>query len=80
MQRSIQLNPNKDGHKYLNYAETLTGEAAVQMYRRGIEVIQGKDIPIYRVTGQNDELKLAVKQVASAFASIAEAFMNDPLW
>jgi hypothetical protein len=50
------------------------------MYRKGIEVIQGKDIPIYKVTGQDDELKLAVKQVASAYASIAEAFMQEPLW
>jgi len=23
------LNPNKDGHKYLNFAETLTGAEAV---------------------------------------------------
>lgn len=74
------MNPIKDGHKYFNYAETLTGADAVQMYRKGIEVIQGKDIPIYQATGQQDELKHAVKQVASAFASIAEAFMNEPLW
>jgi hypothetical protein len=64
----------------LNYAETLVGEEAVQMYRKGIEVIQGKDLPIYNITGQKDEMKLAVKQIASAYASIAEAFMRDPLW
>ena len=80
LERSIQLNPLKDGHKYLNYAETLTGGDAVQMYRRGIEVIQGKDIPIYEVTGQKEELGHAIKQVSSAFASIAEAYMNEPLW
>lgn len=50
------------------------------MYRRGIEVIQTKDIPIYQVTGQKDELAHAVRQVASAYASIAEAYMNEPLW
>ena len=50
------------------------------MYRKGIEVLQNKDIPIYRVTGQDEELKQAIKQVASAYASIAEAYMNDPLW
>lgn len=80
MERSIQLNPIKDGNKYLNYAEIVNGAEAVQMYRKGIEILQGKDIPIFRVTGQQEELKLAIKQVASAYASIAEAFMKDPLW
>lgn len=45
------MNPNKDGHKYLNYAETLLGEEQVQMYRKGIEIIQTKDLPIYNITG-----------------------------
>lgn len=50
------------------------------MFRKGIEILLGKDIPIFKVTGQQDELKLATKQVASAYASIAEEFMKDPLW
>lgn len=39
IQRSIQLNPNKDGHKYLNAAEMLSGHEAVQIYRKGIQVL-----------------------------------------
>ena len=36
IERSIQLNPDRDGHKYLNLAEMLNGADAVQMYNRGI--------------------------------------------
>ena len=80
LERSIQLNPLKNGHKYLNLAETLTGSEAVQIYRKGIEIIQTTDIPVLKATGQSEELKLAIKQVASALASIAEAYMSEPLW
>ena len=50
------------------------------MYRKGIEIIQTKDLPLYELTGQKDEQAHAIKQLSSAFASIAEAYMNDPLW
>ena len=36
IERSIQLNPERDGQKYMNLAEMLTGLDAVQMYRQGI--------------------------------------------
>ena len=40
IERSIQLNPEKDGQKYLNLAEMLNGAEAVQMYMKGISVLQ----------------------------------------
>lgn len=36
IERSIQLNPDKDGQKYLSLAEMLSGSDAVQMYSKGI--------------------------------------------
>ena len=39
IERSIQLNPEKDGQKYLNLAEMLSGAEAVQMYLKGIGVL-----------------------------------------
>jgi len=41
IERSIQLNPEKDGQKYMNMAEMLTGADAVQMYHKGISVLKG---------------------------------------
>ena len=32
IERSIQLNPNKEGRKYLNYAEMLQNNESLQMY------------------------------------------------
>lgn len=49
------------------------------MYRKGIEVFQ-KDIANLKLAGLKEDLKLTQKQMASAFASIAELFMNEPLW
>jgi hypothetical protein len=49
------------------------------MFRKGIEVLQ-KDIATFKLAGMHEELKLNTKQLSSAFASIAELFMNDPLW
>ena len=40
IERSIQLNPEKDGQKYLNMAEMLCGADAVQMYQKGITVLR----------------------------------------
>lgn len=79
IERSISLNPSREGRKYLNYAEMLEGAEAVQMYRKGIEVLQ-KDAGGYQAAGLHEELRLAKKQMASAFASIAELFMAEPLW
>eukprot|EP00347_Sterkiella_histriomuscorum_P001421 403372102 len=78
IERSIQLNPNKEGRKYLNFAEMLTGADAVQMYRKGIEVFQ-KDLVGLKAAGMHEEAKLINKQTASAFSSIAELFMSEPL-
>jgi hypothetical protein len=50
------------------------------MYRKGIEVLISKDLPIYQATEQKDEYRHATKQMASAYASIAEAYMKEPLW
>ena len=44
IERSIQLNPNKEGLKYLNFAEMLRGHESLQMYKKGIEVLRNDAI------------------------------------
>jgi hypothetical protein len=46
------------------------------MYRKGIEVLK-RDAEGYKVGGREDDCALAIRQVASAYASIAELFMTD---
>ena len=46
------------------------------MYRKGIEVLK-KDAESYKKGGRDEDSALAVRQVASAYASIAELYMTD---
>ena len=56
IERSIQLNPHKDGNKYFSYAETLKGHDAVQMFKKGIEVLEKHDLPGFKAAGMQTEL------------------------
>jgi len=40
IERSISINPDRDAQKFLNLAEMLTAHEAVNMYKRGIEVLK----------------------------------------
>lgn len=78
IERSIQLNPNKQGRKYMTYAQMVVGHESLQMYRKGIEVLL-KDEQLLKKGLRLEDAKLASKQVASAYASISEIYMTD-LW
>ena len=78
IERSINLNPEKDGQKYLNLAEMLTGAEAVQMYLKGISVLQGDHSRFQQSLNSGQEAH-CLRQMASAHASIAESYMTEPL-
>ena len=78
IERSIQLNPNKEGLKYLNYAEMLRGQESLQMYKKGIDVLQ-VDVQSYQIAKREDDITVAVRHIGSAYASIADLYMTD-LW
>ena len=48
------------------------------MYKKGIECLEN-DTKEYRKQGREEDAKLATKQMASAFAQIAEIYMTS-LW
>ena len=56
----------------------LSGLEAVEMYRKGIQVLQG-DHQKYEQTYNQPLANLALKQSASALACIAELYMTEPL-
>lgn len=76
IERSIMLNPNKEGRKYLNFAQMLTSFESLQMYKRGIQVLES-DAESYCEGLRYDEQALAIKQVATAYASLADLYMTD---
>ena len=78
IERSIQLNPNADGVKYLQLAEMLQGLPSVQMYKKGISVLEN-DAAKMDTAMKPEEKQNIIKQIASSWASIADIFMTD-LW
>jgi tetratricopeptide (TPR) repeat protein len=76
IERSIQLNPNKEGLKYLNYAEMLRGQESLQMYKKGIQVLRA-DIEVYQAGKREDDVTVAVRHIGSACASMADLYMTD---
>ena len=72
---SIELEPNGNGHKYLNLAEFLAGLESVKAYNKGIELL----ISQKQASTNESEIQAIAKQIASAHASIAELYMTD-LW
>jgi len=60
IERSINLNPQQDGHKYLNFAEMHESFEAVQLYRKGISILK-LDHERYTLTSNTQQAQLAVK-------------------
>ena len=56
----------------------LTAHEAVNMYKRGIEVLKA-DQERYAMQLNKVQVALTLRQQASAFASIAEIYMTEPL-
>ena len=56
----------------------LNGRDSLQMYTKGIEVLR-QDAERYKTGLKIDDAALALKQAASAYASIADLYMTD-LW
>lgn len=74
----MKLDPNSNGHKYLNLAEFLKGKNSLQAYKKGIELMTAQRQALLSV-GNNTEADVLTKQIATAYASIAELYMTD-LW
>jgi hypothetical protein len=56
----------------------LTGHESLQMYKKGIDVLK-EDVGRYEQAARANDAKLACRQVASAYASVADLFMTH-LW
>lgn len=54
------LNPNREGRKYLNFAQMLTSFESLQMYNKGIQVLE-IDAESYQKGLRHDEYALTIK-------------------
>jgi hypothetical protein len=76
--KSVRLEPNANGHKYLNLAEFLKGKDSLRAYEKGIELMTAQR-QAYLNAGNNVESGVLGRQIATAYASVAELYMTD-LW
>lgn len=70
------LNPNREGRKYLNFAQMLTSFESLQMYNKGVQVLE-TDAESYKKGLRHEDSALATKQIATAYASLADLYMTD---
>lgn len=54
----------------------LKGNESMQMYKKGIEILY-KDYADYKAGLRNEDAERAQKQIASAYASVADLYMTD---
>ena len=76
--KSVKLEPNANGHKYLNLAEFLKGKDSLRAYEKGIELMTAQR-QAYLNAGNEMEASVLSRQIATAYASVAELYMTD-LW
>jgi tetratricopeptide (TPR) repeat protein len=76
MKKSIALEPNKNPEKYMTLAQLSDYKNALKLYEKGIQVYQNELLNV------NDDTKKQTIQssLASAYAAVAELFMNSDLW
>jgi len=72
--RSIQLAPDGPADKYLNLAQLMDGQAALAMYRRGIDILNSRR----QLCGEtSSEAASLCKSLSTALCACAEIFMTD---
>jgi len=70
---SIQLAPNVGHEKYMSLAGMLSGQQAIALYQKGIEILLSQRQSIQDPTLQKE----AISQLISGFCAIAEIYLTD---
>jgi len=81
LMKSIQLEPEKNPEKYMSLGQLSNYKNALKYYKKGIELY-------YREINSLDKneleylnnVKKAKMNIASAYAAVAELYMNTDLW
>ena len=76
IKKSISLEPNKNAEKYMTLGQLSDCRSALKLYEKGISIFQG-DLNMEIDDNKRVQIK---SSLASAYAAIAELFMNSDLW
>ena len=75
IKRSIELDPDNNPEKYMTLGQLSEYKMSLTCYKKGIELFM-KEV---NTTTDNDKLASLNNSIASAYASIAELYMNSDL-
>lgn len=71
LKKSIDLNPETNGIKYLNRAEMLQGKESLNYYQKGISLLTEE---FHQNPNEEQNLR---KKIAKAYSAIGELYMTD---
>jgi len=76
LERSIQLAPNENFDKYMNYGQLLQGKQAIESFKKGVTLMleEKKKIEEGKITGDLASIR---RQISSALCSMAEIYLTD---
>ena len=76
IKKSISLEPNKNAEKYMTLGQLSDCRSALKLYEKGVSIFQG-ELNMEIDDNKRSQIK---SSLASAYAAIAELFMNSDLW
>lgn len=81
--KSISLEPNKNGEKYMTLGQLLNDyRQTLKMYQKGLSIfLEELNEEEAKSKGTSTATNVSLKNsIASAYAAIAELYMNSDLW
>ena len=81
LKKSIDLEPNKNPEKYMSLGQLSDYKNSLKFYKKGVELYK-EEIKNLNLNEKDyiNNLKKLKNSISSAYASIAELYMNSDLW
>lgn len=83
LNKSIQLEPNKNAEKYMSLGQLSEYKTSLKCYKKGVEIyLNDLNNLVNNFNGneKEDKIKKVKSDLASAYATIAELYMDSDLW
>ena len=82
--KSIQIEPNKNAEKYMSLGQLSQYRESLKCYKKGIEIYSAELNILVNNNLSNPENEEKIKKIksdlASAYSTIAELYMDSDLW
>ena len=80
LNQSIQIKPNENAEKYMSLGQLSEYKISLKCYKKGIEIYTAELNLLVKRSKNAEKIKKIKSDLASAFSSIAELYMDSDLW